>query len=157
MNQQPINQLSFLLKDTYSTQQLRSRLRALKNYFDEKFFGQNQTLNKEDQDWIKNLNSDFLNQFTKINTAEKLEDLQKEINNLAPLIVYIAYEIPKEHVEKIGVWLRENVNPKLIFEIKLDPNLIGGIALSKGGVYKDYSLRARIEANKVRLSQILNN
>jgi len=50
------------------------------------------------------------------------------------------------------VWLRENLDqPRLVFDFKVDPSLIGGCAFVYKGVYKDYSLRARISDNKDKI------
>lgn len=145
------NPLELLLATTYSLSKLRKRIRVVRNHIMKKFFNQaedQELLEAEDKIWLESMNNIFLFQFTKENAYQKLDELEKEISKIQPLIIYVAFDIPSEEVEKIGIWLRREINPYLLCEIKQDPEIIGGCALSWKGIYKDYSLRKRAEDNK---------
>lgn len=89
------------------------------------------------------------NEFSAIN--EMLENFMK---NMEMMSVYFVFTPSDEQVKEVGNWLRQNLkNQKLIYEVKVDPELIGGCAIAYKGVYKDYSLRARIDGNKEKLME----
>ena len=142
-----------LLTATYSLKQLRNRLRVLRNSLLGKFFSAKEDveITKKNKTWLVSLPDDFLKQFEKTNVYEKLDSLEKEINNIKPLTIYLAFEIPDEETETLGTYLRREIKPDLVFDVKLDPSLIGGCALSWKGIYKDYSLRASIQAKREQI------
>lgn len=142
-----------LLANSYSTQQLRNRLRILKSYLEKKFFNKEdgQDIDQMDNQWLESLGDEFLNQFTQINAYEKLKQMEDEIDKIIPLIIYVAFEMPQEEIEKMGIWLRLQMATSLVCEVKVDPNLIAGCALSWKGVYKDYSIRQKIENSQEQI------
>ena len=147
------NLIEKLLINSYSLSQLRSRVRILRKYIGRKFFGETQTeeLDEKESLWLASLGNDFLNQFDKLNAYEKLGELELAVNQIKPLIIYIAFDIPQEEIERLGIWLRAEINPGVLCEIKVDPSLIGGCALSWSGIYKDYSLRAQIQTQREQI------
>jgi len=70
-------------------------------------------------------------------------EARKKIDSLEPLHLFLPKEIPDEELEKIANYLRES-NKNLLLEIKIEPELLGGCALSYKGVYKDYSLKTKL-------------
>jgi hypothetical protein len=78
--------------------------------------------------------------------------IENFIKSAQSLSVYLVFSLEKEQLKEIGEWMRTNLkNPRLVFDIKVDAALIGGCAIAYKGVYKDYSLRAKITANKEKL------
>ncbi len=70
------------------------------------------------------------------------------------LTIFFVFIPDNSQVEGFGKWLREHLkNPELLFDVKIDSSLIGGCAISYKGVYRDYSLKARIAANKANLME----
>lgn len=140
--------LTTFLKETYYQGQISHRLQVLRGFLLNHFFNAPQVqMNSQDSDWLKSLGDDFFKNFTKLNVYQVLEKLEKGTKKLQTLIVYLPFEMPDEEKNKLGLYLRTNFKKDLIFEIKLNPDLIGGAALSWKGVHKDYSLRARIDQN----------
>lgn len=144
------NILNIILENTYTLPDLKHRVRILKNYLEVKIF--NKTSSEEiipaDSDWLSSLPKDFLFKFNKNNISEFFENLEQEINKISPLVIYISFDINEQVKSKINAWFRQNLTSKIIFETRFDPNLIGGLALTFNGIYKDYSLRARIEEQR---------
>lgn len=142
--------LSLMLENTYTLPDLKHRLRILKEYLEGQIFGQEITsmLSPEDQTWLKSLSSDLLNQFNKNNISSTMENLEQQINELHPLVLYLSFEPDQNTIKAIGLWVRQNLSQKPILEIKYDPFLIGGCSLVRDGIYKDYSVKARIEEQK---------
>ena len=58
-------------------------------------------------------------------------------------MVYTPVIIPDETIPELGQKIRATFGT-VLFELRFDPDLIGGCALVWKGVYKDYSLRAKI-------------
>jgi len=150
------NILTTFLKETYYQGQISHRLQVLRSFLLKHFFNASQVqISQLDSDWLKSLGDDFLKNFTQqagtsgsqLNVYQVLEKLEKDVKKLPTLTVYLPFEMPDEEKNKLGLYLRTNFKKDLIFEIKLDPDLIGGAALSWKGVHKDYSLRERIDQN----------
>ncbi len=154
--------LSIILKDTYSLSQLKHRLRILKNSLLQDFFGETHLeggpgllpggLSPEDLNWLKTLSPAFYQKFTKDNVYEIFSDLDSSSLKLATLTLYLSFEPDNITTSQIGSFARKTLNsPALLLDIKLDPRLIAGTALSWKGVYKDYSLRAQLAVKKQEL------
>lgn len=152
------NILTKFLEQSYYKGQITRRFNTLKGLLQNKFFNSPLSqINPEDSAWLSSLGEDFLKNFTKLNVYSALTKLEKDIKSLLTLTIYIPFEMPEGEKDKLGSYLRENFKKELIFEIKLDPNLIGGAAISWKGVYKDYSLRSRIEQNHDRVLSSLKS
>lgn len=139
------------LASTYSLSQVRSNLSILKNYLLNQFFNsklQGDGINPEDINWLKSLGTDFYKNFNKTNVYEQLEAIEKEIKKIPPLIIYIPFDMPDEEKIKLGIWLRTNISPTIIYDLRFDSNLIAGCALSSRGIYKDYSLKDNIDKRR---------
>lgn len=142
--------LETILLKTFTLPDLKHRLRILKAHLEAQVFGQTspQTLSPEDSNWLNSLPPEFFKSFNKDNLSTIFQALEQEVNKISSLVLYLSFEPDKEALSSISSWLRQNLTQTPILEIKLDPGLIGGAALVKDGVYKDYSLRARIEDQK---------
>lgn len=141
--------LNLFLNQTYSTHQAQQRLILLRNYFENKFF--KTSVNFQKDPWTESLGEQFFKQFTAINVYKILSDLEKRLQSLKKLTIFVAFEIPDDEIDKIGANLRKNIKDLFLLETKIDPALIAGAALSWKGVYKDFSLRQTIEENKERI------
>lgn len=144
--------LDQILSTTYTTHQLNKRLRLLKSFLSEKVFT-NQESNKSffdqaDSKWLGSLSSDFFKNFTAANFQDIFKQLEEQTKLITPLIIYIPADLPEEEIAKLSTNLRQNYGQNTIMDIKLDPTLLAGCALVWKGVYKDYSLRAKIAEEK---------
>jgi hypothetical protein len=146
--------LDQILQTTFTKQDLSHRAKILHDYIQGSLFGKQnvlETLSANDQTWLKSLPPDFFKQFNKKNVIKIFEDLDQEIKKISPLIIYLSIESNYELVEQISSWLRKNLTTKTIIEIKYDPLIIGGCALVYKGIYKDYSLRSKVDQNKDKI------
>lgn len=145
--------LDELLKDTYTLEDFRKRYFALKKVVEGDLYHKTDELAEEskgellegfDKSLIKDLKS---GDYSRIN--EYIEDFMRGTQALS---IYFVFVPEDKQIKEIGGWLRNNLkNPRLVFQVKVDPALIGGCAIAYKGVYKDYSLRAKIKDNKTRL------
>lgn len=152
------NPVDLFLQNTYSLSQVRIRLLVLKSYLSQRFFhAPTISLSESDLFFVNSLGEDFFKQFSPTNLDASLEKLSQDVKALPHLIIFVPFDIPEEDVNKIGIWLRTNTKQKFVFETKIDPDLIGGCALSYKGIYKDFSLRLKIEENKQKIKENLNS
>lgn len=119
--------------------------------------------------WIGSL-GEIVKLFNPQKIDSQFSQLEKSIQDTKTVIVYLPMELNLENYNfsvgessssrvspqiKIGRWIKENVDKKMIFDVAIDPSLIGGCALSLNGVYKDFSLKAKIEENKAAILKSL--
>lgn len=157
--------LATILQNTFSLTQFKSRLRLLKSHFLQVFFGgepdptYNPALNLNkpglnDSDWLESLPPVFYQKFTKDNIYDIFSAIEKTGSNLPILTLYLPFEPNEATQNQLGTMTRTAFNfPTLLLDIKLDPNLIAGPALSWKGIYKDYSLRAKLAEKRQDLSK----
>ena len=144
------------MNDVLTLTQFRHRIRLLKSNLLKTFFGGESeaiSLSAQDLNWLKSLPESFYQKFNKENVYEIFSALEKTSDNLPILTMYLAFEPDEITLSQIGPVARKTFNlPLLLLDIKVDPNLIAGTALSWKGVYRDYSLRTKIEEKKTEIS-----
>lgn len=142
--------LTTILKDTYSLTSLKHRLRILKSYLSFKIFGgeAQDELSAQDYTWLSALPHSLFEQFNKNNFSEIFSEIEEKISRFKILTMYLPFDADEFTLSRIGEFARKNFNSLLVLDMKFDPNLIAGCALSWGGIYKDYSLRAQIDQRK---------
>ncbi len=145
--------LEQILTDTYTLRTLKHRVRVLRQYIEQKLYSPSTQyeLAPEDLQWLKGLPEQFFKQFNQKDFTAIFEGLEAEISKINPLTIYLAFEPGKEEINSIHSWLRQSLATKVVIETKLDPSLIGGCAMVWNGVYKDYSLKARIQAQRTQI------
>lgn len=180
-----------VLIGTFTVNQLRKRMRLLKDYLNFKLFQddkkmdflesvgaflQKYPLYQIEGHWISSLGEDFIKQFNDTNSSSLLISLNHYFESLnTPILILpfplsddIIYQkninleqdkagktIPTQLIVEIGTWFKKNVSELFIFQSDYNPDLIGGCALSINGVYRDFSLRVRINENKEAIIKML--
>lgn len=146
--------LSTILKDTYSLSQLKLRLRILKSSLLKAFFGgENLSFSPEQLSWLKSLPTEFYHKFSKDNVYQIFTEIEKEISKLKTLSMYLTFKPDDATLTELGTYVRGNFGPNFVLDIKLNPTLIAGTALACNGVYRDYSLKAKLESKKAEILQ----
>ncbi len=149
-----MDDLAVILKDTYTLSSLKLRLRILRAHFSKIFFGASDlTLDENDSAWLQSLPKDFLAKFDKDNLTYRISRLENSIKELQFLTLYLSFEANEETEGLIGSMTRQLFRSQIVLDIKYDPALLAGCALSWKGVYRDYSLRAKIEGKKEEVLQ----
>lgn len=144
------NILTIILKDTYTLSGLKHRIRILRAYLENALFGGGQKTDFSPQDFafISSLGQVDLGQFTKDDLYQKFQNFEAEISKLPILTIYLPFESTDASSLQIGSYIRKSFNRIMLLDPKFDPNLIAGCSLVWNGVYRDYSLRAKIEQRK---------
>ncbi|MCL4398032.1 F0F1 ATP synthase subunit delta [Patescibacteria group bacterium] len=86
-------------------------------------------------------------------SREDFDKAREEIKTIEPLYLYLPAQVPEENLQSIVGKLRRDYGDRFLIEIKIDPALLGGCALSYKGIYKDYSLKAKLEKNREALKK----
>lgn len=82
----------------------------------------------------------------KTKTEKYLKALIDDSNKLSTIKITIAIQPTAKLLEKLGYWTPKNTKSKTIFDIKVDPKILGGAIISdKKGVYRDFSLLKKID------------
>lgn len=152
--------LTTILNNTYTLSQLRRRVNILKTYLTLHFFGnsaewekQLNQFNPEEISWLQNLDETFLQNFNKDNIYPTFEEIEKSLAKANILNIYLPFETDNQIAATLGQYIRKLFGRVILFDIKLDPGLIAGCALSWQGIYKDYSLRKKIADNRIQLME----
>jgi F0F1-type ATP synthase delta subunit len=110
---------------------------------------------QEDILFIRSLGIQYFSQFTAKNIGDIFSEVDKRVDEGKIITLYIPFNIPEDELAKLGGWFKSNLGNTTLLDISYDPNIIGGCAISYKGVYKDYSLREKINQNKNRILESL--
>lgn len=151
--------LQQILTDNFTQTQCLKKLRLLKELLLKSLFSAEETNKGEDpefESWLKQLDPKLLKQINQHNIYTIFNKLEEQINSIQPLVVYLPITIPQAEIKKLALYLRQSMGKNFLIEIKLDPDLIAGPAFVWKGIYRDYSIRARINLNKETILERLN-
>lgn len=82
-----------------------------------------------------------------------MESLREDIKNMEVLGLTLAFQ-PKEHtLSLISDWLMLNLGSQVLLDIKVDPDLVAGVAVDFRGKHTENSIKAKINST---LEEIFN-
>jgi F0F1-type ATP synthase delta subunit len=89
-------------------------------------------------------------------SRKKLLNSLKLIQQKAPL-VHMSFSVDPSaaFMQKIVTWWRENIDPFVLVEIGLQPNIAAGCLVRTSNRQYDFSLRRRLQAKKADLAKYL--
>lgn len=155
------NLLQTILETSFTQMQALARLRILKETLMAKLFtaplAPPINLTPSDKQWLDGLDVKFLDQFDHKNFSTLIELSEKEIKKMPTLTVVLPFELPEKEARETTNRLRKDYGKTFLIETKYDRSLIAGPALIWKGVYKDYSLRQKIEEKKEKLLQMFQS
>jgi len=89
--------------------------------------------------------------------ADRLAEIKKKLDGLKIVSLTLAIEPKKSTIDKIIFFVREHIEKDIIIEINVEPNIIGGAIIVFNGLYRDYSLKTKLdEVFRTKREQILN-
>lgn len=74
-----------------------------------------------------------------------IETLTKAIRELPIMTLYLAFSPNEQYVKQLSALACRYGNQRVLLDIIVDKKLIGGAMIAWKGVYKDYSLRKRVD------------
>lgn len=83
--------------------------------------------------------------FTKENLYSKIKEYTKKIKELPELTLFLPFTPDEPNLAMLANWLRKEVNPSLLVNIKIDAHLGAGCAFLINGVYYDYSINNELK------------
>ncbi len=92
-----------------------------------------------------------------IGAEEYLRGLKERLTKLKTIKLTLAFEPSEVGLDKIHEWIRRNVGEGIVFDISINPTLLGGAVIVSGGEYRDYSLRRKLAGTiETKREQIVN-
>lgn len=152
--------LDTILKKTFTLHDFKRRVRIIKFLLEKASFGRNfnETFSPEESEWYNSLPTDLFQNIDVNSLYPFFESLAAKMKLVTPLIIYLSFDPEAALVEQIGLWLRSNLNDKrTLMDIKIDPTLIGGCAIVTKGIYRDYSVKGRIDQQKLAVIESLGS
>lgn len=92
-------------------------------------------------------------------TEAYLKSLNNDLKKIDTIKITIAIKPTTKLLEKLNYWVSKNTKKKTIFDITIEPKILGGAIISdKKGVYRDFSLQRKIDATfQNHQEEILSN
>src|SRR3989344_8057543 len=95
-------------------------------------------VSKELRDFIGNDNS-------RETVTNKLSTLKAQLDTLSVIKLTLAVDPTQEIIKKIASFIKSGLNKNAIFKITVDPKILGGMILESNGLYRDYTLKSKLE------------
>ncbi len=134
-----------LLKSCYTKTALMKAIKEVEDYLNSKLFGGNTPLTTDYQLLTTDKTLDSITPQTFPDFIKNLKKSAEE-NPLATLTT--AVSLPDEEVAKLCQNLRSSTLPNLVLDMKVSPELLGGMTLIYKGVVHDYSLKKKVNEQK---------
>lgn len=74
-----------------------------------------------------------------------LSNIQKMGNTLPVVKLKLAFEPTGKIIKNISYWFTRRLGQKVILDFSLERHAIGGAFISFGGLYKDYTIKTKID------------
>jgi hypothetical protein len=87
----------------------------------------------------------WLQMSDKTNIENKIAELKKTVEVLPTIGLTIAIHPNEELLQTLEKWAASNFKTKVIFDIRVNPEILGGAIVVRGGNYKDFSLSKKID------------
>lgn len=157
--------LSTIIQNTYSTADLNRRISLARQYTEGLLFAGEMTspadfakkrsLNLEDGQSLAQWDKEFFSEFTPENVYARFNKLKEEAKKLPVITVYLPFNPDYDDIVRIGIWLRKTLaDPRIVMDIKINPNLLGGCAYVWKGVYHEFSLHHFVKKNKEEIKKV---
>lgn len=94
---------------------------------------------------ISFLKNSKVNLSNPVEIQEALLKLKKIGDSIPVVYLQLAFEPTEQILKNISLWFLRRTNKKVILNISLERQDIGGAYITFGGLYKDYTLRTKID------------
>ena len=163
--------LEHILANTYTTSDAYKRLLVLEDVLQHSLFEKGagtagvQELLKErsamsgDHGATKAVaawNADFLSRFKKESLNADMQTLKNAVEQLPKLIVYAPVVFDAAQIQMIGTWCRKNIDPKLLLDMRIDPEAGGGCMFVWRDTLHDFSLRYFLKKRRAEFAKIMS-
>jgi hypothetical protein len=94
--------------------------------------------------------------FTSSNIRKYISALQKAVEVLPVMTLYIPVAFPETELADMATWCREQFAPQLLFNVRIDPKVAGGCAFVWNDTYHDFSFAAQSKKYPGVITEQLN-
>lgn len=167
-----MSNLSPILSNTYTTEQLYSRLALLREALERYFFkGEagdagsasdavrrflaESGADDETKGAISGWSEEFINSFTADNLYDELQKLWDAADDLPRLTLYTSINLRGEPASKAGRWARENLDERIILDVHIEPSVIAGASFVWQGKHHDYSVRRLLRDKREEIKELV--
>jgi len=157
--------LPTILATSYTKSDILRRIHLLRGFLESVHFKKSsdtlrdylvsKNASKEDIDILSQWNVQPKGPFGKADVYKTIESLLGGIKNLPIMTLFVPFEPDGTAVEKIGSWVRKELSPQSIVDLRLDPDAVGGARLAWNGTYGDYSLSRILQQEKATIRALI--
>lgn len=79
--------------------------------------------------------------------------LLTKIKELSVIELTLAFSPPRLMLDRVSQWFDHVLSKKIILEIKVKPEILGGVRVSYHGLYRDYSVKKLLE-EKIKAGKV---
>ena len=165
--------LTALLKKTYTKNDLHRRLRLMQECLETVVYDEPEQIRitpahvrrerfikekaqAEDAAVLFDLDSTIWEGFNAKNLVSSIKALQSEIEQLPVITLYVPVHFTDVQLAPIGEWARSNVASGMLFEVEVEPSVVGGCSFVYNGRHFDWSLRRYLRAQRGLVTSLLN-
>lgn len=146
-----------VLENTFTLNDVYQRANMLSRFFEKYFFDAHRSEDERtqvfeaeyrgaDADTLSHVRAtaawgpEFFNAFSAENMYERIRTLKEAAEILPRLSLDVPVPFSAEHVERIGLWCRTNVQPNVMLELRVRPESVGGCVFVYNNILHDVSL-----------------
>ena len=164
--------LKHLHSQTYTVTDLHRRLRLMQEALESVLFAPPQQLRvpplltrltealaaaaEEDRTALLSLEESIWNSFTPATVTASMQNIHTQADALPVMKLYVPVHFTDKQLAPLAAWARAEVEPGLLFEVMVDPQVVGGCAFVYKDTHFDWSLRRYLRAKKGMITALLN-
>lgn len=156
---------SFFLSYSFTETQIMRNISLVRRFLEQYFFSksagsliekidlfsQEEELSIPEKELLKKCLTEYESIFSVETFYDAFEDLTAQIRSVTRFVLYTSITLPDEQVKTIALWVRSNIHPRILLDIKTDTSLVGGCAFVWNMKYHDYSIISQFEKNTPRI------
>lgn len=93
--------------------------------------------------------------FSQSTVSEKIIALQKMVEELPVLTLYLPVPFKDAELAVVGKWCRENCDPHIVLDVRIEPEVVGGCGFVWNDVYHEFSLKSRMREQRGVVTEAL--
>jgi hypothetical protein len=93
------------------------------------------------ENFLRLLRNHKINPQSASGLKEFINKILEKISAIPVLSLTIAFEPNQETLNKLSEWFILNASKEVVFEIKVNPKIVGGATINFNGQFKDYSIK----------------
>lgn len=101
------------------------------------------------------LGTEWLQTINESNLPSELARAREQIEAMPTMTIYVPEVFDEAAEAVLGTWCRDEVDAKLLLELEVDPQVIGGCAVLAHDTLHEYSLRTRLAADATVIPKLV--